>query len=267
MNGIGIATFALRLAAIYVWIQSLLQLFAVPWMATLSDENLGRASLIGYCAALLLEAIFGTILWFTSSKLAGWILGAEGDRPLRGSAELGGLAFRLAGVWLLDRAIHETWNVFFQVKMSSLVRSPAGLIGEIAVFLILGSTAAALIFGGGRLARRMFPSAEPATSIARQLQPIAFSVLGLVLLMNALPPLAANLALWKGWSESGHGFETTSTSAEWPVYLASFLRVVLGLGLFFSGRPLVRAWHWAQTAGLDRGRSAEPRAPSGAPHA
>ena len=267
MGRIGIATFAFRLAAIYVWIQALLQVLVLPALLAMSDANLGRTSLTGYLVAILLHAIFGAILWLVSGRLARRIFGMEEGRPLRGTAEVGSLALCIAGIWLLDMAIHKTWNVIFSARTASLSGTRLGLFAEIAAFAVLTLAALTLLLASGRIAKRMFPSAEGSSSIAADLQPIAFSVLGLVILMKSLPNLLSNLFGPGGWAEDGDGMYIRGADPAWPIHVATLLRVALGLALFLGGRQLAGIWRWAQTAGLDRRSTSGPGARTGPPPA
>jgi hypothetical protein len=191
----------------------------------------------------------------------------EKERPLRGSAEFGSLALRLAGIWLLDRSIHEVWNVIFKAKVASLSGSSSGLYAEIAAFAALAATALTLLLAGDRIAKRWFPSADTSSSVLADLQPIAFSVLGLVILMNSLPTLLSNALGPGGWAEDGGGIYVRGADPAWPIHVATLLRVALGLALFFGGRPLARVWRWSQTAGLDRRSTTDAAARTGQPPA
>ena len=265
MGGIEIARFAFRLAAIFVWIEALLGVLVLPAFVAMSDANLGRASLIGYAVAILLRAVFGACLWFASGPFARWILGVQKERPLQGSVEFGSLGLRLAGIWLLDRSIHEVWNVIFQAKTASLSGGRSGLYAEIAAFAVLTAAALTLLLAGGRIAKRLFPPSDRASSILAELQPIAFSVLGLVILMNSIPILLSNVFGPGGWAEDGGGIYVRGADPAWPIHIATLLRVALGLALFLGGRPLARIWRWSQTAGLDRPSTTDPVARAGQP--
>jgi len=265
MSGLRTATFAFRLVAVWILVRVIEQAVVLPSFMLASSGDLGRASLIGFSTSIGLQALLGILIWLASAPLARWTFGSEPDRPLRGSAELGALALRIVGLLCLDAMLHETWNVIFKAQQSSITHDRLGLGGEITAVAIVAALAAALLLGGGRLARRMFPSEETPRSIATELQPVAFSVLGLVILMNAVPVLVSNLASIRSWAEDSPGAYFSGEDRFAAMHLASLLRVALGFGLFLGGPPIARAWRWIQTAGLGRDRSAEPKSPSSAP--
>src|SRR5690349_19434236 len=113
MDGIGIASFALRLAAIYVWIHALLQVFLLPTMLLVFGQAQPAPSPAGFFVSLALELLLGSILWFASGRLARRFFESEERQPLRGAAEIGALALRLAGIWLLDETLQRTGHLVF----------------------------------------------------------------------------------------------------------------------------------------------------------
>lgn len=247
------SVFAFRLAALYVWIRTILEVSYLPMMISMSDENLGRASWVGYAISIGLHALLGTALWFASPLLARRVLGGPADGVSRASA-IGELALRLAGVWLIDLALKGVWSVAFQLEYSSARGSPSTLwnaIANSAAHAILGVV---LLVAGGRLAARMFPSSAPQKSLASELQAVAFSILGLVLVVRALP------AVLSGFTTSGEWFDdgdvvTLAEPVPWPAIVASLVRLTLGIALFVGGGLLSRAWRWARSAGLGGDRT------------
>ena len=105
------------------------------------------------------------------------------------------------------------------------------------------------LFGARSIARRLWgPSESPSNSIA-ELQPVAFSVLGLLIFLEAFPVFLSNAVSSGGWFEE-NGPRLPAPEPVWTLVVATIVRMVLGLGLFLGGRPLARAWRWARTAGL-----------------
>jgi hypothetical protein len=250
MDGIGIATFALRLAAIYVWIQALGQVFLVSTLLSIGQHGGPLVDGWAFAATFLPEVTLGAILWLASRALAPRVLGTEERLPLRGAAEIGSLALRLAGIWLLDETLQRAPRVLFLVQAggtASKVPAEAAALGVLALATLV------LLVGGGWIAKRFFPSAERAGSVAASLQTVAFGVLGLAILASALPALATELVRSGWFTEDGSTFGLMSASSAWTHDTASLLRVILGLALFLGSGPLTRFWRWAHTAGLERG--------------
>jgi hypothetical protein len=110
-----------------------------------------------------------------------------------------------------------------------------------------------LVLGGGRLAARMFPAAERATGMTPSLQPVAFSVLGAVILTSALPTFVREFAMSEIWREGSSTIHLLNSNAFWQHDAPILLRMLLGLALFLGSGPLTRFWRWMHTAGLERG--------------
>ena len=113
MGTVEISVFVLRLAALYVWIQTILQVSYLPMIVSTSDGDLGRASSIGYAISVGLHALLGTALWFGSRPLARRIFGEPSGQELPRAAAIAGLGLVLAGIFVIDVALEQTWNVVF----------------------------------------------------------------------------------------------------------------------------------------------------------
>lgn len=258
MGTVEISAFAFRLAALYVWIQTILQVSYLPMIVSTSDEHLGRASWIGFAISVGLHALLGTLLWFASPALARRTLGEPSAMGLSRAAAIGGLGLRLAGIFVIDVALQQVWDVIFSREFSSTSGDSSRLWASTASLATLAILGVGLVVGGGRLAARMFRSVVPEQPLALELQPVAFSVLGIVIVVRALPTVLSIVAS-AGWFELGDSVLTTR-SVPWPAIAANFLRLAIGIALFLGGGLLSRAWHWTQTAGLGGSR-----APSDAP--
>lgn len=254
MTRFEISVFAFRLAAVYVWIRTILQVSYLPMMISMSDENLGRASWIGYSISIGLHALLGTALWLASPSLARRVLGGPADGGLSRATAIGELALRLAGVWLIDLALKGVWSVVFQLEYSSARGNSSTLWNAIANSAVHGILGVVLLVAGGRLASRMFSSSAPQRSLSFELQAVAFSVLGLVLFVRALPAVLSGFTVSGEWLDDGDVI-TLAEPVPWPAIAASLLRLVLGIALFVGGGLLSRAWHWAQSAGLGGDRT------------
>jgi len=258
MGTIEISVFVLRLAALYVGIQTILQVSYLPMIVSTSDGDFGRASSIGYAISVGLHALLGTALWFGSRPLARRIFGEPSAQELPRAAAIAGLGLVLAGIFVIDVALEQTWNVVFHRKFSSAVGDPSSFWAACASLAVLSILGVGLVVGGRKLATRMFPSSDPGRPLALEIQAAAFSILGIVIAVRALPTILS-IAATAGWF--GHRDSLPETpAAPWPEIAAELLRLAIGIALFLGGGALSRVWRWTQTAGLN-----DRRAPSNAP--
>lgn len=253
MDGIGIATLALRLAAVYVWIQALLQVFLLSALLSFRAQIDPAASLTGWLVSFFGQLALGAILWFASRALARRVLGTEERQPLRDAVEIGSLALRLAGIWLLDETFRRAPQLLSLARTAQAGAHGPGLPAEFAALGVLVLAALVLLIGGRRIAKWSFPKPTRAEPVTATLQPIAFGVLGLGILASALPSLATELVRSRWGSEEGSLFGLMSANTGWPVDTSLLIRVILGAALFLGSGPLTRFWRWAHTAGLERG--------------
>ena len=131
----------------------------------------------------------------------------------------------------------------------------AWFLGSAAGMLILSGFCAFLWLGAGYLARRMVPDSEEkalGTALsARDFQVIAFSVVGLLLVVKALPDAASTAWRYAQLPDSPGGW----LRAELPMHLIRLgLQFVIGLGLFFGARGLVGMWRKLHGLGWEAGR-------------
>jgi hypothetical protein len=246
MNRTSLATLTLRIAALYLWLQAILSCTSLLIFLAIARQEPRFALDIGMFAGVATEGIVGTLLWIASRKWADRMLGVEGAGPVR-AQEIGTLAFRLVGVWMLVNFVREAGE-FVTVDSAQAGAILAARVAAPTVKLVLGL---ALLLGGAGMARRWFPDAESPRATPIALQPIAFSVLGIVVLSNALPVLVSSLGSHGDWYESDGG-HVSSGGESTARLVAAILRVAIGLWLFFGFGSLVRFWRWIQTAGLDR---------------
>ncbi len=243
MNRTSVATLTLRLAAVYFAVQALLTSTMLLVFLAVATRNSQFA--FGTVALILAHTILATLFWIASRRWADRMLGVEGPGPIR-AQEIGTLAFRLAGIWLLLLAIREAGDVV------TIPASEAGIqVARMSAPVVELSLGLVLLLGGAALSRRWFQDGESSGATPSTLQPIAFSVLGLVVLANALPVLVSSFVSRGAWFEDDGG-SISSGGSSTPRLVAAVLRVAIGLWLFFGAGSLVRLWRWAQTAGLDR---------------
>ena len=243
MKTTSIATMALRLAAIYFWVYSVLESAFLFRFFTLADEGFERAALIGHVTFLTGSILLGAVFWVVSRPWAHRILGSN-DPATRGQ-ELGTLAFRLIGIWLVDRALQSGGFL-----LGFLDHPPGNRFAygpALASFVLQLALGVILILGGPILARRGFPSDEDSSSPGSGYPRLAFSVLAIAILADAIPELVGAVL------RSGFWTSDVYNSSDYLRYLVvAAFRVFLGLALFIGVGPLARFWKWVQTAGLDR---------------
>jgi hypothetical protein len=244
MNRTSLATLTLRLAALYFGMQAFLAttMFLVFLVAARHNSQFAFGS-IGLIVANLLMAV---ALWLASRRWADRMLGADGPGPLR-AQDVGTLAFRLVGIWLLVSVVRDAGDAV------GIVTYQAGwvLAARVSAPVVKLGLGLALILGGAAISRRCFPDGENSSAMPSALQPIAFSVLGLVVLATALPVVVSSLVARGAWYEEDGGMVSSGGSST-PRLVAAILRVAIGLWLFFGFGGLVRFWRWVQTAGVDR---------------
>ena len=231
MHGLDVPTFAFRLAAVFVWVTTVSQAAWLTAFFVSSRGELRPQSWVGFAISLALSILLGVFLWTSAQVLARRALGGSSGGTFRGATAYGTLALRLAGCWLLDRAIQRIPD--FQILSGTGI--PESTVGPITALAVLTAGAIVLLVFANRIARVLFRPGPGATSVPAELQPIAFSVLGLAIL---LPGLASSLSLWLSIAQPPRG--------------STLMSMALGLFLFLGAGPLARAWRWARTAGLDR---------------
>lgn len=253
MRTLETSVFAIRLAALYVWIHAFLQAAQLPWIVSSSDERLGRASWIGFTVAVGLHALLGTVLWIAGPRLGRRILGEPSTKTVTRAAAIGGLGLRLAGVVVVDAALQQVWDVIFSRQFSSAGGGPGRFWAATASLTTLAILGLTLVTCGGRIGARMFRSVVPERPLALELQAVAFSILGILLAVRALPTVLS-IAASAGWFDNGDSY-VTMQSVPWPMLATSLLRLAIGIALFLGGGFLSRAWIWTQTAGHGANRT------------
>lgn len=187
--------------------------------------------------------------------------------------EVASLAFTIAGIYALVQAIPLIGQLvsWFQMLATAMEKSDSAKFGEwglITIAIILPF--AGLVFVGylfiarsRKFALRMFPrglfpeegAAPGAGASATDLQVVAFSVVGILVVAIALPHLlngAAYLAYAYVRAEPAKQIPWTS----WAYFVAGLLQLGLGVGLFFGGRGL--ASYWRKARPLSGVREEEP---------
>lgn len=245
MNRTSIATLTLRIAALYLWMQATLSCTTVFFILAVGREQPKLGVGAGVFGGVVADVIVGAVLWIASRRWADRMLAVEGVAPIR-TQEIGTLAFRLVGIWLLVSTVRDAGE-FLTIPPSEPGWVFAARVSTPIVKLGLGLT---LLFGGATISRRCFPDDENPRVTPSALQPIGFSILGLVVLSSALPVLVSSLVS-RAWYEED-GATVSSGGSSTARIVAAIVRVAIGLWLFLGFGALGRFWRWIQTAGLDR---------------
>ena len=256
MNRASIATLTLRLFALYLWLEAFFLGTANLAFLIFAKNEPKPSGFSGVTITLLVGyGALGAVLWFASRKWGERMFGVEGSSAIR-AREIGTLALRLVGIWLLVFALRDSADVITMLDVFGSA-SRGVVVPRFASAALEIGLSSTLLLGGTRIARRLFPDAENPQPTASNLQPIAFSVIGLIVVANALPVLVSNLVTLGSWfEEDGRYFESGDRSTS--RFVAAVVRVALGLWLFLGSGSLVRAWRWVQTAGLDRKSVSHP---------
>lgn len=251
-----VTALSLRLAAIYVGLDAFLLLPGLTfWLRRPANDDMTGYS-IGLALSVVLLAIFAVLLFQFAPVIAGRMSGGSEPMHVEDRHEVGALAFRLAGIVLLDRALVSIWNLVGHAR-----GAPAsGFWADLVVTLLLTVAGTWLFVSGRSLAGRLFGGsrAEGTERPGDTLQVVAFSVIGMWILAEALPGVVILVtALIQRHLFAPDEFDNPPLFGfghDWPDALASVSRVVLGLVLLLGGSSLSRFWHWIRTAGLARPR-------------
>ena len=258
-----LVSLCLRIAALFVWVRALDILVMLPALYIPSDTVPLPGYALGFVVVpALLHLVLGTLLYFAGPLLAKRM--RDGDAPSRfeDREHVAAIALRIAAVFVFLRAI-----AALRPALHGLERARADGLWlrfdvETVAFAALLAIGAWLLFGADRIAQRWFDARtpEPAPTRSQVLQSIAFSILGVWVLVDAFPELLRMLVAIAASSKDvepdvylGPGQDGTSA-------LALGLRLLVGLFLFFGGASVSKFWRWLHRAGLRApDRNTEPR--------
>ena len=112
-----------------------------------------------------------------------------------------------------------------------------------------------LIKSAPELARRMTPGESSDSLIlkyeSKDIQAVAFSIVGILVILLAVPALWFNLGqlfMWYSDDISDVRRDTQTIRTYWMRSIGPLLQMGLGLWLFFGSRGLSRLWHKLRTA-------------------
>ena len=190
------------------------------------------------------------------------------------SREVGFLVFRIAGLYLLLKAFIYFLNAWpgliaMIVSHNDYGDYPMGgilvaYIINLGLFIVGGWF---LITRSGRLAEFWFPkwndeeSPIPSPIDFNKIQILAFSIVGLLVIVHAVPVVVGGLITLltspiPGWVDGSHLTGTNMTTLS--RLLASLIELLLGLWLFLGSRGLVNFWNRMRTAKYPE-RDANPK--------
>jgi hypothetical protein len=166
---------------------------------------------------------------------------------------VGFVAWRLCAVYCFLQAI-TVLVLSFEALVAALLESPRfGRVGSADLLVVAGPLAAYLVTGtllwrkSDRLARWLLrgeaTETDGAECAAADLQPLAFSVAGAVVVAWTLPPVVCTLILWL---RGGASFSTSSSLWFDGGLLSSGLQLLAGLVLFLGAKGLSDLWRKIQ---------------------
>jgi len=181
------------------------------------------------------------------------------------SRDVGVLSCRIMSIYVFMIALSQLNNVLILSTgfVSAMLTGSSASSREMAVGYFLASATSMLIMlsfcaflwsGASYLARLMVPDSEEralGTALsAKDLQVIAFSVVGLLLVAKALPDAAGSA--WRYVSLADSFRERIAPELQARLFRLA-LQFVIGLGLFFGARGLARMWRKLHGLGWEAG--------------
>jgi hypothetical protein len=272
MSRASIAFLVFRLAAVYLWVQALLQTSNAVVMLLRIQAAPREMSIDGWAMSLVSVPVIlfvcGSLLFLWAPVLANRMFPAAATESGGGSGSggLGGLALRMLGILVSIAVIQRLPGAFEQWAMTTGPGTYGIFIADVAGTAVLALFSAWLIVFGPRIARwalRERSSGAPDPKTAR-FQTIAFSIVGLWLVANSLPNVVESLIdlvtqKLHPSEEQLFGLRSHRSQAQQWV---SLVQAVVGVALFFGSHGLSLLWHRVRTAGL-RNVQAEPREGTG----
>ncbi len=173
--------------------------------------------------------------------------------------QIASLSLRLLGLYSIIESIpllRELWQVFAwrgsKIEMESgPLHTDLMLIGILTSFALLLLVGLCLIFFSNSLAKKMTTEEEIVNETtkltAKNIQGIAFSIVGLVMIVIAIPhlaQLAANLQALKSAKEEM--IKQKISIGTWAYSIGLAVQFIVGLLLFLGGRGLSTIWYFFQ---------------------
>ncbi len=169
---------------------------------------------------------------------------------LRGIASLG---FKLLGIFVIIQAVPLLRDIGFVISSLDLYVSTGIdaviLLSSIIlpIVLLVGIGSSLFIFSYRLASRVVTPGAEVVTTPdvdRRDIQAVAFSVIGVLVFVLAVPKLFQIGANYYGIKQLGQDVRAELFwKGTWVYAMGLFVQMLLGLGLFLGARGLSNIWH------------------------
>ncbi len=178
--------------------------------------------------------------------------------------QIASLAFKLAGIFSVIQSIPMLRNIneVIALKNSPLFETTSGqahpanylLIGIITSISLLILLGIILLVFSNFFARKMFAasttSSTPETELtSKNIQSVAFSIVGVILVVVAIPKLVQVGANIQALANAGDQVPTKSISAgTWAYSIGLAAQMLVGILLFFGANGLSSLWFLLQKA-------------------
>lgn len=168
--------------------------------------------------------------------------------------EVGSLAFKLAGIYAIVQAIPQMHAVTFYLSgIGADTQAQSWLFPVMAAapLALMAALGCLLLAYSNRLSARMFGEAAEDVSFGasgKELQAIAFSVVGVCFLVSALPRLLHILMYQHRGLFNAEVRRQISLSA-WASLVGTSAQMAIGIALFFGSKGLSKLWHKLRAAG------------------
>jgi hypothetical protein len=251
MTRVDVAALSLRLAGLYVWMTALGSLPALGlWFGGRSSAEIGDPR--GYCVGLFLIALLGTLLFFGAPRFARRLFPDALHVRAESPVPAGSIAFLIAGIIFLERAIEQIPQVAVAKQMGA---EYVWALPAITACLALAAIGIWLVLAREWFARRLFaPDGSSQRPDLAHVQQIAIAVVGLWILAEAVPYL-----ITQGASALSRGDEAMPVRLRVEDWTTAG-RAFLGLCLVLGSRGITAALSALHPAGDKQARArAEPR--------
>lgn len=169
--------------------------------------------------------------------------------------EVGALAFTVMGVYALILAVNDVSFIFGSVI--NAVGSPIGISTVLIIVALTGpmllriAIGIILILYRDAFSGKLFPGGPDMIAVhasTKDVQAVAFSVVGILLIVQALPDIGA-IAMNISYRAREVEPSTSVRHGMWIKGAMMVVKLVLGISLFFGGRSLSNYWHMLRNYG------------------